>query len=125
MLRLFYFVLLILPTIVTATVATAAISAAAITATAATVAAATAAVTAAISAATAISAASTAVFARAGFVDDHAATVVFLTVKLRDGVVGVFVRSHLDEAETARTSRFSIHHYICRFDRSGSGKILL
>src|SRR5690242_1733018 len=42
-----------------------------------------------------------------------------LAVELRDRLIGFFRRRHLDEAEAARTARFTIGHDRSRFDLSG------
>jgi hypothetical protein len=85
---------------------------------------ATAAVTTSAAATTATTA-TTAVLARAGFVDDQVATVVFGAVELGDRVVGGIFGRHLDEAEAARTARLAIHNDICGVHLAGRGEMLM
>jgi hypothetical protein len=80
--------------------------------------------------ATAASAATTAaataiVLTRAGFVNDHVAAVIFLTVELRDRCIRRIFVSHLYETKPSRTSGLTIVNDVCRFDSTGSRKMFL
>src|SRR5688572_17229819 len=81
--------------------------------------------TAAVTTSAAATTATTAVLARAGFVDDQVATVVFGAVELGDRVVGGIFGRHLDEAEAARTARLAIHNDICGVHLAGRGEMLM
>ena len=112
-----------------ATVVTAAISAtatAATTAAAATAAEAAAAATATTAAAAAKAAEPAAArrtaFARTRFVDGQCATIEFTAMEILDRGIRRFLRFHFDEGETARTSRVTIRHDACGFDRADLGK---
>src|SRR5262249_23652498 len=72
-----------------------------------------------------ITTAATALFARAGFIDDHIAAVIFLPVKLGDSCIGSLIIGHFDESKAARTASLTIIDDVGRFYRTGRSKMFL
>jgi hypothetical protein len=60
------------------------------------------------SAAAMIAAATASVFAWTGFVNNHIAAIIFLSIELSDRGVGRFIVSHFDETKPARTAGLAV-----------------
>jgi hypothetical protein len=91
-------------------------SAAAATATAASTT--TAAVAAAATTTASATTATGTVFAGLGFIDGQCAAIMFLTVELTDGRLGLRVAAHLNESEALAPARFTVADHFCRLHRS-------
>jgi hypothetical protein len=63
-----------------------------------------------------------AIFAGLGFVNFQSPAVYFLAIELIDGCGGLFLGGHLDKAEAARTSRFTVLYDGRSFNRTRLSK---
>jgi len=70
-------------------------------------------------------AAAAAIFARASFVDGQRSALMRLIVQALNGCLCFGIRAHFDKTKPTRTSRFTVHNDIGRFNRTGGAKIFL
>jgi hypothetical protein len=97
-----------------AAAATTAVAAASTTTAIASATAAAAVTTASTTTAAAETTAASASFSRASFVDDQRSSTYRSPIQDFDGILCLFIRRHLDEAETARLAAVSVRHYLRR-----------